>query len=74
MDTLACNTETCSLYQIQFQVENNGTKVTCSGECNNVLRPENPDHPSYPESPDNSPSPEELMDDRLRHWGLIPLE
>lgn len=64
MDTieLMCRTPSCSFHAHPFNVEDNGTEIVCSGECQNVLRPDNPDHPNYPEPPE----PEETLEDMFR--------
>lgn len=60
--SLTCRTIGCSWREVSVNVEDNGTEIVCSGECQNVLRADNPDHPNYPEPPE----PEETLEDMIR--------
>lgn len=74
---LTCKAPGCLNQDHPVPVPDDGTMVICGGGCGNILRSTNLEHPNYPEIPESSAAhnrPEELMDDRLRHWGLIPPE
>lgn len=72
MIEIQCNTAGCSWKAVALRYEDNGTEVVCSGECGNILRADNPEHPNYPEQPEPEPTLRQQILQLLVEEGVLP--